>query len=323
MTATFLAAPAPMPLASFRRSPAVPMPWHASAGARRAAALLAPAQAARRPRVETALRRGSAFNAVARERLFAAISAAAGPGVVARRHAARRHALLTLRVLGRELPHAHAPDEQPGIAADTLVCLTGKRIDMRAIARLLEVTHHACGRFVQRSGRTDANALHAAILEAASHALPVLVAHLDGGLAPRLRTGSAPVLLPAGEGAFLGRLRLLPLGPQRAAVPVIEAASWLHLAWLDTPQVQARDVLLAGLSPSELVAALPAAWAALQGNAGGDRRLRAGLDAVPFPTGADRRTRLALACCPAMAAARVELGLACADTIAAEWDGAS
>lgn len=321
MTATCLPSPAPMPLASFRRSASTPMPWYAGNAARRAAALLRPAQALRDARLATALRRPPAFNAVARERLFAAIGTAAGPGVTAGRHVARRHAMLGLKLMSQALPHAHAPGEEAGIAADTLVCLVGKTLDLRATARLLEVTHHACGRFVQRSGRSDPAALHAAIGEAAAHALPVLVAHLDGGLARRLRGGTAPVVLPAGEGAFLGRLRLLPIGPRGAATPVIEGASWLHLAWLDTPQLQAREVLLAGLPPAELVAALPEAWAALQGNAGGDRRVLAGLATLPFPTGADRTTRLSLACCPAMAAARIELGLACADTIAAEWLG--
>ena len=82
-----------------------------------------------------------------------------------------------------------------------------------------------------------------------------------------LRGGTAPVVLPAGEGVFLGRLRLLPIGSADAPLPVIEAATWLHTARLDTPPVRARDVLLAGLPPSVLVAALPDAWAASQRSA--------------------------------------------------------
>jgi hypothetical protein len=125
-------------------------------------------------------------------------------------------------------------------------------------------------------------------------------------------------VLPAGEGVFLGRLRLLPIGSADAPLPVIEVSTWLHSAWLDTPQLRARDVLLAGLPPSELVAALPEAWADLTSNVGGDRRVLAGLATVPFPTGGDVAARLALACCPAMAVARLELGLACPDTLAEE-----
>lgn len=257
MTATLLAAPEPMPLASFRRCLSTPIPWHASTAARRAAERLAPPVAARAPRIAAAIRRPWAHNAIARDRLFAAVAAALGPEVAPRRHAARRHAALTASALAPALPQAHDPDEEQGIALDTLLCLTGKKLDLRGIPRLLEVTHHACARFVARSGRTDPAQLHAAVLEAAAHALPVLVAHLDGNLSHRLRGGTAPVLLPAGEGAFLGRLRLLPLGRDGVPVPVIEAATWLHSAWLDTPQIQARDVLLAGLPPAELVAALP------------------------------------------------------------------
>jgi hypothetical protein len=318
MTATLLAAPEAVPLASFRRSLSSPMPWHATSAARRAAERLEPAVAARASRVAAALLRPSAHNAVARGRLFAAVTKALGPDVTASSHPARRHTALTASALAPALPQAHEPGEEQGIALDTLLCLTGKKLDLRGVVRPLEVTHHACARFIVRSGRTDPVLLHAAILEAAAHALPVLVAHLDGGLSHRLRGGTAPVVLPAGEGAFLGRLRLLPIGSGGGPVPVIEAATWLHLAWLDTPQLQARDVLLAGLPAAELVAALPEAWAALQGNVGGDRRVLSGLATVPFPAGADLRTRLALTCCPAMAVARLKLGLACADSLAAE-----
>lgn len=320
MITTLIATPEPMPLASYRRSVSAPIPWHATAAARRAAEHLARPVATRAPRILAAIRRPAAHNPVARDRLFAALGAALGAEVATRRHLARRHAALTAHALAPALPQAHEPGEAQGIALDTLFCLAGKKLDLRGVPRLFEATHHACARFVARSGRADAAALHAAIREAAAHALPVLVAHLDGGLAHRLRGGTAPVLLPAGEGAFLGRLRLLP-GRGAAPVPVIEAATWLHTAWLDTPQLAARDVLLAGLAPADLVAALPDAWAMLTTNVGGDRRVLAGLATVPFPTSADRRTRLAIACCPAMAAARLELGLACPDTLAAEHLG--
>jgi hypothetical protein len=231
----------------------------------------------------------------------------------------RRHAALTASALAPALPQAHEPGEEQGIALDTLLCLTGKKLDLRGIPRLLEVSHHACARFIARSGRTDPAALHAAIAEAGAHALPVLVAHLAGGLSQRLRWGTSPVVLPAGEGAFLGRLRLLPLGRDGGPVPVIEAATWLHGAWLDTPQIQARDALLADLPPAALIAALPDGWALLQGNAGGDRRVAAGLATIPVTPGSEPHTRQALATCPAMAVARLELGLDCADTLAAEW----
>lgn len=322
MNTTLFAAPAAQPLASFRRHVSAPVPWHAAHAARRATIALASRVEARGTRVAGALRRPVAFNAVAVERLFAALSTAVGRDVPINRHAARRHRALTARALAPALPQAHEPGEPAGIAEETLLCIAGKRLDTRGIARLLEVTHHACGRFVERSGRRGADSLHAAIEEAAGHAAAVLVAHLDGGLSHRLRGGTASVLLPAGEGAFLGRLRLLPIGPGGQPLPVMEAATWLHAAALDAEQVAAREVLLAGLPPEALVAALPEAWAGLRGNVSGDRRVLAGLATVPFPAGADRRTRLALASCPPMAAARLALGLACPDTLAAEREGA-
>lgn len=321
MNTTLFATPAAEPLASFRRFASAPVPWHAAHAARRAATALQPGVAARSPRVAAALARRVAHNPVAVDRLFAALAAAVGPEIATRRHAARRHHALTADALTPALPQAHEAGEPPGIAQDVLFCIAGKRLDLRGITRPLEVTHHAAARFAKRSGRYDAESLHAAIAEAASHAPAVLVAHLDGGLSWRLRGGTAPILLPAGEGAFLGRLRLLPLGREGRALPVMEAATWLHAASLDTAQLQARDVLLAGLPPETLLAALAEAWAGLCGNVSGDRRVLAGLATLPYPAGADRRTRLALACCAPMAAARLALGLACADTLAAEWAG--
>lgn len=318
MTATILAAPEAMLLASFRHCLSMPMPWHATAAARRAAFGLLPAVEPRAARIAKAVRRPWAHNAVARDRLFTALTQAIGPGIPIQRHQARRHHALSASALAPALPQAHEPGEETGIALDTLIALTGKRLDQRGLTRVLEVTHHACARFVARSGRSDPAELHAAIEEAARHARAVLVAHLDGGLSHRLRGGTAPILLPAGEGVFLGRLRLLPIGPAGAPLPVMEASTWLHTAWLDTPQVRARDVFLADLPPADLVAALPEAWAELNGNVGGDRRVLAGLATVPFPFGGAITERLALACCPAMAVARLELGLACPDTLAEE-----
>jgi hypothetical protein len=304
------------PVLSVRRATSVRPPWHAAAAARRTVAGLAPAAAARTQRLARALRRPLAFNAVARDRLFAAVAAALGPGAPTRRHEARRHGALTAAFLMPARPHGHDPGEAPGIALEALLCLAGKAIDSRGTCPLLEVAHHACARFVERAGRADPAALHAAVAEAAGHAPAVLLAHLDGGVAYRLRGGSASVLLPAGEGAFVGWLRLLPGPRDRRPMAAIEAATWLHVADLDTPQLAARDVLLAGLPPVLLVEALPEAWGGLSGPVSGDRRRLAGLEVVPFP--ADRPTRLALACSQAAAVARLALGLACADTLAAE-----
>ena len=297
-------------LASFRRHVSVHAPWHAQSAARRASRALCAQVDARAPRLRAALSRPRAANPVAAQRLFAAVRVALGEGVELRHHHAARHSAITA--------HALAPDAAGGIRADGLFCLAGKRRDQRMILPIFAASHHACARFVERSGHADPVALHSALLEAVEHVPAVLVAHLDGGLAYRLRGGTAAILLPAGEGAFLGRLRLLPLAEGAAPHPSIEICTWVHVADLASDQREAMDILCAGLPPAVLLDALPEAWWALGGNFGGDRRVQAGLAVAPFPPQADQQCRIALARCDWMSMARLDLGLACPESIAAE-----
>jgi hypothetical protein len=302
-----------MPTGMSWRRVSAPAPYHAETAADRAIAALPPTSPASADRLRMAMGRKAAHNSVARGRLFLAVEAALATGACTKRHEAERHGALLVRGLAAGTP-VGAPQASPGIAVQQTLLLAGKRIDLRACCRPLVVGHHACVRFVERSGFRAPGALHAAVLEAMHHALPVLVAHLAGGLAYRLRGGTAAVLLPAGEGAFLGNLRLLPHGDD--VLPAFEAATWLHAAMLDTPQMQAREVLLAGLAPATLLEALPEAWWGLQPSVSGDRRVLAGLETVPLRSGSDLAARLASS--PLMAGARIELDLACADTIASE-----
>ena len=297
-------------LASARRSASIPAPWHAQSAARRAAEALNAAVIARSARLRAVLARPVAPNAVAAGRLFTALGEALGQGVPLRRHQGPRHTAVTARAL--------ATDGQGGIRMDGLFCMAGKRLNQRQLQSLFDASHHACARFVERSGLAEPVALHNALREAAEHVPAVLVAHLLGGLAHRLRTGTASILLPAGEGAFLGRLRLLPQETRAAPFPAIEICSWVHGADLAPEQHRARDVLRAGLPPATLVEALAEAWASLVGNGGGDRRVREGLTIVPLPPEADRRTRLAIGDCGVMTLARLDLGLVCPEMLVAE-----
>ena len=309
--------PLAMPLASWRRcSP--PPPYHAETAADRGIAALGATVARRAARLRPALSRPPAHNPVARERLFTALTKAIGPGIPVQRHPARRHGALTAQALALSTPQGAMPWAPLGIGVDLLFVMAGKAVDQRRLGRPLIATHHACVRFVERSGQRAPEVLHAAVLEAAGHARAVLLAHLDGPLRHRLRSGTAPILLPAGKGAFLGHLRLHPTLAGGAPTPVMEAATWVHLCMLDTPQVEAREVLLAGLPAESLVRAVPEAWAGLHGSASGDRRVLAGLPIVPLAGVTSIADQLALASGPAMAAARLELGLACTDTLAAE-----
>ena len=296
--------------ASLRRSASAPAPWHAQAAARRASEALSPAVVTRAGRLRAVLARPMATNAVAVGRLFTALGEALGQGVPLRRHHGPRHSAVTARAL--------APDRQGGIRMDGLFCMAGKRLNERQVQSIFEASHHAGARFIERSGRSDPAALHDALREAAEHVPAVLIAHLRGGLAHRLRTGTASILLPAGEGAFLGRLRLLPQEDHAAPRPAVEICTWVHGADLAPEQHQAMDVLRAGLPAPTLVEALPESWAALTGNWRGDRRVREGLVTVPLPSAADQMTHLAVADCGLMNLARLDLGLACPETLVAE-----
>ena len=308
------AQPFPRSPAAFSwRGASAPAPYHAEMAADRAIAALPRQPHPSRDLLRSALARPAAHNRVARDRLFGAVGAAVGPCAATSRTEAARHGTLTARSLGTGFPLG-ARCAAVGIAVDQVFLLSGKRIDLRARCRPLVVGHHACVRFVERSGVRSPGALLAAVGEAVRHAWPVLVAHLAGGLAYRLRGGTATILLPAGEGAFLGNLRLLPQGHD--VVPAFEAATWVHAAMLDTPQVHARDVLLAGLPSDLLLEVLPEVWRGLQPSVSGDRRVLSGLETAPLHPGSELAARLARS--PLVAAARIELGLACADTIANE-----
>ena len=306
MTAAILElAPQPL-LASFPHRVSVPAPWHAQSAARRASLSLTARVNARVPRLRAALSRPRAVNPVAVQRLFAAVAAALGGEVALRRYPGTRHGAVTALAL--------APTVGGGIRSDALLCLAGKHVDRRKILRIFEASAHATARFVERSGHPGPTALHAALMEAAAHVPAVLVAHLEGGLDYRLRGGTASILLPAGEGAFLGRLRLLP-GDRAEISPEIEICTWVHAADLAQGQREALDVLRAGLPVLALLQALPEAWWRLGGNCGGDRRVAEGLVTAPIPPSGSL-ARQALLGHDLMTLTRLELGLADPETIA-------
>jgi hypothetical protein len=213
-------------------------------------------------------------------------------------------------------PRAANDNEPPGIIVQRLLCLAGKRLDWREVGSVVEVSRHAVGRFVQRSGRETTADLHSAVLQAAEAADVVLLAHCDGALG-RLAGGVAAVLLPAGNGAFLGHLRLLP-GPAGLPVPVIEAQTWLHSFDLREGQTEARNILTSGLPAEEKVRHLPVALHWLRPGAQGDRRIIKGLQVIAPGQEPGREFRMAIGCSLPAALARIHLGLACADTIAEE-----
>lgn len=278
------------------RSPSVPIPPLASLRAGRVVTALALEEAERFPAIHAAWRRPPARNTVAAARLMAALHAAL-PGAQLLR--GRQSALLSRRWAGKHLLTAFG-GEMPGIACLHLVVLAGKRLDRRVEARLLEATPHALGRFLQRSGRDEA-ALMTALAEAATHAGRVLLGALHRDSLHRLRGGTTPILLPAGEGAFLGYLRLLPGITPR---PHIECGTWVHRFDLADSQLMVREALLAGAAPE----ALPPFLGLLQPNAAGDSRLLGGLPLAGWAKGRDLMDELRILASPPALAARLALG---------------
>lgn len=307
---------APLTLAAPGRGWA-PSPLWALSAADRAVALPRRAAERRTRALQPVLRRPPVHNAVAAERLFRAIIAALGAGTVPQRLSATRHVALECTAFTPDDTPGHAAPDQQGLSLRRLVVIAGKRLDWRFTSTVLHVTHHAAVRFAERSRRTAPTDLIDAMNEAAGIADALLLGHLDGPLAARLAAGTAAILLPAGPGAFLGFLRLIETA---SATPDMhmEASTWVHEADLGREQAEALALCRAGLSPAEMLRHMPEGFAGIRASATGDRRVAAGLRVLPLQRGDSADQRRAIQAGPAATGARLRLGLACPDTIAAE-----
>ncbi|MFL1460684.1 hypothetical protein ACI6QG_00600 [Roseococcus sp. DSY-14] len=265
---------------------------------------LAPAGAATLARLDAltpALR--AARNMCATRRHFTRVVAALGAGgvshVVPGDSMAAMHAAL---LCAANLASA-APGVERGIVLLRDLRLMGKKGGLRLAAPFLEVTPHALGRFVQRSGREDAAALNAAISDAGRHAQALLPALCGPAALWRLEGSGAPILLPTAGGAFLGFCRVGRLAGRRQPVPLVEAATWLHGFDLAEPQQR----LAHALEQAAPQAALERALLALSPPLGGDRR--AGSFAfAPLASPPDVQDQLTLAASPALLAPRLSRG---------------
>jgi hypothetical protein len=295
----------------------VPSPLWALSAADRAIALPRRAAERRSQALRPVLSRPAARNTVAAERLFRAVATAAGRDCGLDRFVGGRHAALACSAFAQEATPGYGAIDPFGLSFRRLVVVPGKQTDWRFITTVLHVTHHAAIRFAERSLRTTSEALFDAAREAAAMADVVLLGHLDGPLAARLATGSAAILLPAGSGAFLGFLRLID-GGGAVPVPSIEASTWVHEADLGTWQTEALAFCRAGLPPTEMLRHMPEGFAGVRASIRGDRRIAGGLAVAPLPCRDAAGAWLAVMASPAAASARLRLGLACPDTIAAE-----
>lgn len=306
----------------------LPSPLWALSAAERAIALPRRAAERRSRALQPVLRRPPARNPVAADRLLRAVTTALGSDLVPGRLPGDRHTALECRAFGPAATPGLEPADPEGLSLHRLVVVAGKHLDWRFTSTVLHVTHHAAVRFAERSRRTAPEDLVAAATEAADIADAVLLGHLDGPLAERLAEGSAPILLPAGPGAFLGFLRLLEMQNGETEA-VMEASTWVHEADLGTGQIEALAFCRARLPIAAMLHDMAEGFAGVQGSVTGDRRVAAGLRVVPLRRGHTAEDWLAKHATPAAAGARLRLGLACPDTIANErrrlrrdWDHA-
>jgi hypothetical protein len=293
----------------------VPPPWHTESAARRALGAWQEGLPMRAARLREALARPPAHNPVAVARLFAALTRALSPDIRPERLPGERHSALLALGLAPSRPSAANDNEELGVAVQRLFCVAGKKLDARAIVPALEVGRHALARFVERSGEAAPATLQRAVREAAQAADLLMAACAAPGA--WLARGSAPVVMPAGRGAFLGFFRLLLTGTGGVR-PMIEAHTLLHADDLSPAQDEVRQILSAGLPAAEALRHLPEYLARLRPNLGGDRRLAASLRvAVP---GSEPSAELALRLRREenVLAARLALGLAGPDAVAAE-----
>ena len=159
------------------------------------------------------------------------------------------------------------PGQEAGVALERELRLAGKKGGARLSAPFLEVTPHALGRFIQRSGREEVAALNQALCDAGRHAQALLPVLCGRDMLPWLDRRGAPILLPTEGGGFVGFCRLLA-GPAGRPLPVIEAATWLHGFELSEPLERLRLALADAAPPAALARALRGLATPL----GGDRR---------------------------------------------------
>jgi hypothetical protein len=89
------------------------------------------------------------------------------------------------------------------------------------------------------------------------------------------------VLLPAGFGAFLGHLRLLPCRSRAGKFsPVIEAHTWISRDLFTSEQADVEDILGEAINDLAAFDRLASALARLRHMPSRDRRLEAGLEVV-------------------------------------------
>ena len=299
-----------------------PTPWWATNAAADAVRELGMPYRAAEARIKAAMAHGQgAMNATAVARLMARLQQAMGPHIPGRRIHGDRYECLVAEAFAPERPVASNDNSDEPAAMSLRRCLVvaGKRVDLRASFAGFDIAQHAVARLVHRGGLADHASLHAILMEGLHAADTTILALLQNGR-HLLGAGSTPVLLPAGFGAFLGHLRLLPCSARTGYfVPVIEAHTWISRDLFSSEQADIEDLLAEAACDPTAFDHLVAALARLRQSPNRDRRLASGLDVVTpdrLPSAAAGRS---LPMIPALAFLKLQRNIIDPDRFAQEY----
>jgi hypothetical protein len=239
--------------------------------------------------------------------------------LIANKRIGLRHIALSGTTLCSALPNAANDNEQPSLWVIGCVFIAGKRANRNAVFPILRCTGHAIGRFVERSGHKASPEIHAAVIEASRYAALSYDLHANHA-SHRLAGGVAPIILPAGNGAFLGHIRALPVTNAAVALS-LEAQTWIHENQMSDQQFDAVTLMRREIHGDNIVPAdLVAAFMRLRTAVGGDRRLRDGVPHLALGRTPSLEARMQLQICPTVIFSRLELDRTCPDTIASEMN---
>lgn len=301
----------------FERS--APIPWHNQHAASEAIKAVSSHSDLFLARVRAAKAIEGGHNFVSAMRQHRKIEGLLSECLIPRKWIGLRHMALSGTTLCSALPNAANDNEQPSLWVAGCVFIAGKRINRSAVFPILRCTGHAIGRFVERSGQKACREIHAAVIEAGRYATLSYDLHANQAL-QRLAGGVAPIILPAGNGAFLGHIRALPVNNVAVALSV-DAQTWLHENQLSDQQFEAVTLMRRKIHGENIVPTdLAAAFMRLRTAVEGDRCLREGLPHRALGRTPSVEARMQLHVSPAVIFSRLELDRTCPDTIASEMN---
>ena len=260
-----------------------PTPWWATNRAADAVRELGSPYRTAEARIRAAMEpsRG-AMNPTAVARLMARLQQALEPHVQTRRIRGDRYECLIAEGFAPARPVASNDnsDEPVAMSLRRYLVVAGKRVDLRASFAAFDISQHAVARLMHRGGIAEHSSLQAVLLEGLRAADATILALVQSGR-HLLGAGSTPVLLPAGFGAFLGHLRLLPCHSRAGKFsPVIEAHTWISRDLFTSEQADVEDILGEAINDLAAFDRLAAALARLRHMPSRDRRLETGLEVV-------------------------------------------